>query len=85
MQNAFGTNGASKILAKNYDEIYEAVRDGMERVNRELQLQKNKFEENSRIVTQNSEGKANFTAWGALDYISKAFESLPKDKSKYTE
>ena len=85
MQNAFGTGEASKILAKNYDDIYNAVKDGMDRVNRELQLQKNRFEENSRIVTQNTEGKANFTAWGALEWLQKAFEQLPKDHAKMNE
>ena len=84
LSSTFGKD-ASKILAKNYDEMYDAIKSGMTKINNELILQKAQYEANTQIVTQNSSGRENFTAWGALEWVSKAFESLPKDQSKYSE
>jgi hypothetical protein len=57
----------------------------MERINIRLKIAQEEFRKNSELVTQNSTGRANFTAWGALDYISAAFNKLPAEKSKYNE
>lgn len=85
LAKAFGTNAASKMLDKEYDELYKSIKNGLTRVNNELEIQKNIFAQNSQIVQQNTTGKADQSVLNALDWLSKGFANLPKNPDKYNE
>lgn len=85
LAKAFGTNAASKMLDKEYDELYKSIKNGLTRVNNELEIQKNIFAQNSQIVQQNTTGKADQSVLNALDWLSKGFTTLPKNPDKYNE
>ena len=76
---------AAKMLEKGYDDLYQAINTGMNKVNTTLALKAAAFKEQQEIFTQNSAGKSAMTQWGALGFIQEAFKALPKDDSKKSE
>ena len=70
---------AAKMLEKGYDELYQAINTGMDRVNGTLALKTAEYKRQQEIITQNSKGKNSLTQWGALSFIQDAFKTLPND------
>ena len=75
-----------KVLTKGYDAIANAIRESLQKVNKELADGAAEYEKNQQILAQTtSRKKINMTSLGALDFLSEAFKALPKNKTKMND